>query len=158
MTHQINLEGIVGHEASGREALREYNQLFRSGIVESVLLLEVDDRRRISFSYEHPVIEKLGRSLRFLAKSDVLPPAYVFLSLLGFKGTRPRPTYYGLTYDRPPLSHNDLILPEVVVEDLSADPATILHPLFDTVCNAYGYERSLNYDKDGNWTGEASRL
>jgi hypothetical protein len=75
----------------------------------------------------------------------------VFLALLGVKGTTPMPISHASFYGRLPLKQNDLILPEVVVDDFAAEASTVLRPLFDTVWNAYGYERSLNYDQNGKW-------
>jgi hypothetical protein len=44
-------------------------------------------------------------------------------------------------------------LPEVVVDDFSANPQAILRPLFNMVWNAYGYPRAFSYDESGKWTG-----
>jgi hypothetical protein len=113
----------------------------------------LDDQSRIGMGYEYLVIENLKRHLAFLSQSDVLPPVFVFLALLGVRGTTPLPIGYGQAsfYRRLPLKQNELILPEVVVDDLSAEAMVVLRPLFDMVWNAYGFGRSLNYDQNGNW-------
>ena len=42
-------------------------------------------------------------------------------------------------------------LPEIVLEDLSSDPGSILRPIFDTVWQSAGFTRSFNYNKEGKW-------
>jgi len=44
-----------------------------------------------------------------------------------------------------------VLLPAVIVEDLSADVANVFKSIFDTFWQAVGWGKSLNYDKDGNW-------
>jgi hypothetical protein len=44
-------------------------------------------------------------------------------------------------------------LPEVVIDEYTANIARALHPVFDMVWNAFGYEESRNYDEHGNWKG-----
>lgn len=46
---------------------------------------------------------------------------------------------------------DSLILPEVMIENWSDNPASSLRPIFDMVWNAFGYERSFNYDASGQW-------
>ena len=77
-------------------------------------------------------------------------PALLFLSLLDIKGCLlvVGPELWGgeSTADRP-----NIHLPEIIIDDLNCDIPAKLRPAFDTLWNAFGYERSLNYDEDGNW-------
>ena len=50
-----------------------------------------------------------------------------------------------------------LVLPEVVIEDRADQLEKVLKPLFDTVWNAFGFNRSSNYDAEGNWVGVSLR-
>jgi hypothetical protein len=50
------------------------------------------------------------------------------------------------------LRHHQLI--EVVIEDLTDEPTKILLPLFDQMWQAFGFERSYNFDEEGKWTGQ----
>lgn len=45
------------------------------------------------------------------------------------------------------------MLPERIIDDLRADSATILRPMFDLVWNASGFIRSFNFDSNGKWVG-----
>ena len=54
----------------------------------------------------------------------------------------------GMSY---PIQVDNLILPEVVVEDFSTSTGKILKSSFDLVWNAWGYSGSRNFDDEGNW-------
>ncbi|MEM7557457.1 MAG: hypothetical protein AAF378_25920 [Cyanobacteria bacterium P01_A01_bin.84] len=53
---------------------------------------------------------------------------------------------HGHTIDR-----NNLLMPEVMVENFNFEPSKVLKPIFDAVWNACGYPGSRNYDDSGNW-------
>ena len=76
----------------------------------------------------------------------------VSLSLLKTKGLEMGTSSYndvaGYAIDQ-----ENLILPEVVVEDPTMPASEILKPLFDLVWNACGYPESQNFDTQGNWIG-----
>ena len=44
-----------------------------------------------------------------------------------------------------------LLLPETVVEDYGVKAEQLLSPCFDSIWNACGYPKSMNYDEDGKW-------
>ncbi len=124
----------------------------RFGAFEYVGVVE-KEKLRFYVGYERDVTELLAMFIRFYQENGVQPPAYVFVSVLGLKGFRLQ-TGNGVGLNkRIPLDRNDLILSEVVVDDFSAKPQVVMKPIFDLVWNAFGYERSYNYDKDGNWVG-----
>ncbi len=50
-----------------------------------------------------------------------------------------------------PIDRDLLLLPEAVIENYSIKSEEILRPLFDLIWNACGFQRSLNFDKNGNW-------
>ena len=49
-----------------------------------------------------------------------------------------------------PIDRNDLVIPELMLEELNDDPAKVMKPIFDAVWNASGWPRCMNYDNDGN--------
>jgi hypothetical protein len=44
-----------------------------------------------------------------------------------------------------------LLLPEVIVENYDIKVDDVLKPQFDLIWNACGFQRSLNFDENGNW-------
>ncbi|MCH7472225.1 ATP-binding protein [bacterium] len=153
--NRFNLDGILTH-SSDRVKCYSYCQLFRTGQVEGVC-------SGIKFKQENRDQECLGA--RMVEETTVLAirnyvagyrelglpgPALLFLSLLDIKGCLlvVGPELWGgeSTADRP-----NIHLPEIIIDDLNCDIPAKLRPAFDTLWNAFGYERSLNYDEDGNW-------
>jgi hypothetical protein len=55
-----------------------------------------------------------------------------------------------------PIDRDALVIPEVMIEDFNVSLDKIIKPIFDTVWNAAGYARSLNYDLNGNLIREIS--
>jgi hypothetical protein len=54
-----------------------------------------------------------------------------------------------------PIDRDSLVVPEILVESFDFDAAQIMKPAFDTVWNAAGFPRSMNYDeKTGKWVGK----
>ena len=135
-----------------RDGWHAYTQVFREGMVETASVIDRRDGRPSlpSIAYEQRLGNFLERCIRALTSLGVEPPIYVFLSLVGSAGCE-----LGISGEvavgYSPLDQNVVILPEVVVEDLNSDPYAVLRPAFDMVWNAFGLERSANFDGDGNW-------
>jgi len=76
----------------------------------------------------------------------------MFISLLNVKGYILAVGKYDRFYDRSfILQRDDLLLPELIIEDYPEDVSSILKPLFDSLWNAFGWQRSLHYDEEGKW-------
>ena len=58
---------------------------------------------------------------------------------------------FALEYRARLIDRNDLLIPDVLIENFDNDLIQKLKPLFDIVWNSCGYPRSLNYDNEGNW-------
>lgn len=50
-----------------------------------------------------------------------------------------------------PIDRELLLFPDLLIEEYGSDVPRALRPLFDTLWNALGYERSPNYDPNDNW-------
>ena len=50
-----------------------------------------------------------------------------------------------------PIDRNELLLPEIIVEEYKNNTAALLRPAFDAVWQASGFLRSGNYDDNGKW-------
>jgi hypothetical protein len=83
------------------------------------------------------------------------PPVLVGISLVGVRGSR-------LALDEMlelctggsrPIDRDVLILPEIVVENLSAPAGPLLKPTLDMVWNACGLLSSPYFDSSGTWIG-----
>ena len=146
----------MAYSGGNEEKSHSYVQLYRNGIIEAVegLLLEPSEGKLIipSIAYEQKLINSLMQYLSHLKALTVEPPIFIFLTLLGVKGYSMSvdrfkfPTQRSHTIDR-----DILLLPEVIVESYDGKAEDVLRPCFDSIWNACGFPRSLNYDAEGNW-------
>ena len=88
-------------------------------------------------------------------KLGVEPPFFIMLSLLDVKGYRMSIPAMSMRFpqDNRPINRNNLLIPEVMIENFDAEPSKVMKPIFDAVWNACGYPRSKNYDDSGIWCG-----
>ncbi len=155
-SHRYNLDGFLTY--SSGEVSDSYVQLFRNGVIEVVegFLLKPDGEELLipNVSYEEELIESLPRYLSVLKTLNVELPFFVFLTLVGVRGYSMSTS--GVLYrGRTPIEKDVLSLPEVMIESYNVHPEKILKPFFDSVWNACGFDRSLNYDGNGNWRSKS---
>ncbi|MCK4822677.1 hypothetical protein KA005_43340, partial [bacterium] len=150
--HKRNIDGVVTYSGRRGELSNSYCQLYRSGIIETVVVLAPwEDGRLILPSewYEKEILEFVKSYLSIIKRIGIDPPFYIFVSLLGMKEY-----HLGVGYDTfsrgDSLNKEIAMLPEAIIEDITDDPAKLLRPVFDMIWNAFGYERSFNYDQNGN--------
>ncbi|MBA7644727.1 hypothetical protein ES703_52472 [subsurface metagenome] len=155
---RYNLDGFLHYSRGRGGKSHSYVQLFKNGIIEAVegLLLgfRAEESLIPSVTYEGKLIQSLLDYLSVLKALDVELPFFVFLTLLGVKG-------YTMSYDRGIFSIDEvhtidrdvLLLPEIFIESYDVIAEDILRPCFDSIWNACGFPRSLNYDDAGKWVG-----
>jgi len=133
---------------------KSYVQVFRSGIVEAadISLLDIPHsayKNQIpSIAFEKEVIDAIGRYLNVQNRMAIPLPIFAAINLLRIKGFQMSSYEYSPS---PPIDRDTLILPEVLIEDYSAEIGSLLRPSFDALWQACGLEKSLNYDDEGNW-------
>jgi len=156
--HRHNFDGLGffrGNITKGN--VLEYTQIYHNGIIETVNaeLLNVYNQRKAipSPEFEQGIVRAFGSHISVLKKLGVDFPIWVALSLLGIKGYQmydPRSLSMQLG-NRYPIDRDELIIPEVQVEQPQVLGEEVLKPAFDAIWNACGYERSFNYDENENW-------
>ncbi len=155
-SHRYNLDGFLTYSVDRNGVTYSYVQLFRNGIIEAVegSILEPHEGGLVipSILYERELIDSLSNYLSTLETLNVEPPIFLFLTLLGVKGYR-----MGVDQSRIFITEHHVIdrdilsLPEVVIENYEVLAEAILKPCFDSIWNACGFPKSLNYDEDGKW-------
>jgi hypothetical protein len=161
LNYRYNLDGFLTYNLFSKEnRSRSYCQLFRDGKIESVctdFINEHEGRRYIaSVSYEKDIIEVIPQYILGLKKFGISSPILIIISLLGVSGTYLFVDTWSFHTKPAPIDRDTLLLPDILIEDYSAitDTQAVareLRPVFDTVWNACGFERSLNYDEEGKW-------
>jgi hypothetical protein len=157
-SRRYNLDGLVTYGNSRTPPAQSYLQLFRNGIIETVgTSILIDDREGRpcipSIAYEKGLLDALPIYLSILEQLGVAPPLFVMLSLLGVSGcilaiNRRIDLWGERTY---PIDRDTLVLPEIVIESFEVNAAAVMRPIFDSVWNAAGWPRSMNYDESGEW-------
>ena len=156
--HRYNFDGFLTYSDGREEKSHSYVQLFKNGIIEAVegLLLEPTHKQGKLLipiiAYEKELIKSLPDYLSVLKTLNVELPVFIFISLLGVKG-------YSMDVGRRRFGIDDvhtidrdiLLLPEIVIEDYEVSAKDILRPCFDSIWNACGFPRSLNYNDAGEW-------
>jgi hypothetical protein len=160
-----NLDGLAiisTTEAPPEQRAWAYTQLFRSGAIEGVYLLEQDSKDITRFylfspSFENIVVAAVKNYLSFLTTLDIGVPIFIFLSFCGMSNCHFRDTT-GMGagwYDYGPLKVDVIALPEVTIESDPADVPGALRQLFNTIWNGFGFQGSPKYNAAGEWIGTA---
>lgn len=153
---KINLEGLLSYSGGQNDKSHSYVQLYRSGIIEAVegLTLSSNQEQKVlpSTGYEGMLIKALNQYMGILKDLKINPPVVVFLTLLGVNGYRITSSDLFFDSDENNLINKDVLnLPETLVENYDTSSTSILRPMFDLVWNACGFEKSLNFDENGEW-------
>jgi hypothetical protein len=151
IVHQrFNFDGYMQYSDTS------FVQLFRSGAVELVETNFLSFSKGKSFinpEYEGELLERLDSIIKFMKNIKVEPPFLIMLSLLDVGNSFMGKSSDLHWYDSQPIDRNDLILPEVFVEDYSVLLNSAMKPAFYAVWNAAGWPKSMNYNEEGKWVG-----
>ena len=120
-----------------------YIQLFRNAVWEEVVTFLVKrEYKLMNNSFEENIIKSCIEYLSFYEKSMVSPPLFIMISLLNVKDFKIH-DYEVNGFDR-----NDLILPEIIIENTSQDLHESLRLAFEMIWQAGGHRSSPNYRYD----------
>jgi len=156
---QINYDGFFNSTGSNNpDGSFAYTQVYRSGIVESVdtlILSSLDGSLKLYYGYEKNILNFIARLQTSMQSLGINGPAFIFVTLVGVKD-------YFLIFSQRLIAKkiikNIIELPEMYVDEVTTfKPDQVFKRGFDIVWNAAGQEGSINYDANGNWTGENYR-
>lgn len=123
---------------------RSYTQLFRNGIIEVAYVqynptVKGQVEKNINPVYEKHIVKGIKEFLKIQAQLGVSPPIAVLLAILGVKGRSiaKEDSDNGL-WAAIPFEQDDLVLPEVMLENPEDDISKKMRPIFDIVLNAAG--------------------
>ena len=155
---RLNVDGFMACWPMRSDKYSTYTQLFRSGAVEVVDRFSVIQNERLETAYEARLVAGVQKYLKLMNALEIEPPLVFMLSMVGVKGVTlgvaPHFRGSGLV---PAIDRDVVLLPDVLVEDLSQHPAKILKPIFDAVWQAAGHAQSCNYDQAGEWKPQTER-
>jgi len=154
---RYNFDGFMTHNNRNGKAY-SYVQLFKNGIIEAVEGHSLDKPGQIyPLVYEKELIKSFHIYLSTLKELNIELPIFAFLALLGVSGYSrifvDQCGFPSLTDEGHPIDRDILLLQEIVIESYDIIPEIVLRPCFDSIWNACGFSRSLNYNEAGEWVG-----
>lgn len=149
---RYNFDGVFTYtHPSSAPLATAYLQVFRSGSIETADGCLLQRSKRIpSIAFEEGILERLPRYFEALKMLDINAPVFNTLSLLGVLG-------FTMAVSGPvddactEIDRENLICPEILVEDFNCAADGIMKPVFDAVWNATGWPESPHY-QGGKWT------
>ncbi len=156
-SHRINLDGVVAYRTMNDPIVWSYGQLYRDGRFEGVESSILSDaageqhKRMPMYSVEGDTMVYVQQTLGLLTRLEIQPPFYVFVSLVGTEGLTVSPPTGRVPFGYEPITQKELLLPEVVIENVTDNLHHKFRPVFDMIWNAAGVSRSLNFDDDDNF-------
>ena len=153
---RYNIDGLLTYSSFPRKNRSfSYVQLYRNGIIEAVnsyLLWSESDEKIIPITaVERVLIEAVQRYFEVYRKFNIETPVFLFLTLIEVKDyVFPKDRKLSI-YEVFPIDRDIVQIPEIIIEDYNFNPPQILKPIFDSIWNACGFERSFNYTVDGVW-------
>ena len=158
---RTNFDGFLVNSETRERKSFSYVQFFRNGSVEIVdaWLLEPRPNPRTKSEeklihagmYEARMIDSAKQAMDAVEVLGFEPPVVLGFSMLNVRGFLLHPGS-GYHFDgSAPVSKDHLITSEILIEDRLAPIANALRPAFDQIWNACGFDRSFNFDADGNW-------
>ncbi len=154
-----NFDGIAMAPTPTDCTVEGYLQIFRDGAIESVdtdmlgpAHHQNSERKQIaSIAFEQCLIEALDGYLglyRSMAREGAFAIFLAFLGVRGYTMTQSA-RFFGSGRC---IERDDLILPEIVIDDLAQVSSQVLRPAFDMIWQACGYSQSRNYNEGGQWS------
>lgn len=156
--HAYNLEGICCEDEPG--SCNAYTQVFRNAAIESTnrgLLVNRTGRRLIPCgAVPRDVLEHVRSVIGFYRALNVPPPAVFMMSIVGVREYEfAVSTEMGVGYYARTVGRDDLLLPEVLIQDFTTAPVDLCRPLFDALYNAAGYAKWPEYERYKQMTQSA---
>lgn len=151
---RYTFDGILRYSLPEVPSTRSYVQFFRNGIVEAcsvgLVASPAEGKRLYVQEIEASIRKALPAYLNTLKKLGATHPSLLSLTLVKVKDFALTVSSY--TTERvTPFREDDLIVPEILIENDETQLDSILRPAFDRIWNAAGLSGSLSYDEEGNW-------
>jgi len=153
---RYNIDGLLTFSYfSGIKRSFSYVQLYRNAIIEAVnsylLWTDINDKTIKITVIEKELINVVQRFIEVYKKFNIDPPVFLFLTLVDVKDYHISTRNEFRDHEAYPINRDIIQIPEIIIEDLNFEPSQLLKPIFDSLWNACGLERSYNYTIDGEW-------
>jgi Putative DNA-binding domain len=156
----------MGRVALRGGALLGYSHLFRNGAIENVNAGFLDQSPDTEpaviedavhlYWLENLIMDCAERMLKIMELLEIPGPYYLLVAFLNVKGLRVSPEERRFIREVRTIEQQNLILPEVLLENPNISIESEMRSTFDMIWNACDWKRSLSYDEQGlhtnaNW-------
>lgn len=134
---RYNIDGVL---VTGDD---NYSTLYRSGIVETVSARFVAKDPIPSKAVAISLVIAAEHYMKLAGILDIAPPVFVFATLFGVKGLKlGTGTEFGggSFYEYGPIDRDEIFLPDVVIDDFTANVEHAFRPMLDGLWQAAGLE------------------
>jgi hypothetical protein len=160
---RINIHGYITEKTFANSTkLNGYVQVFRSGQLESVRILQEDEKLKALYAdqLDSDLIQAIWSYGLALHQLQVPLPIVLTAQFQNIKGYNLRTR--GRATPTSPIDVDNFVLPTAEITDWSQvgkieHVAQLLKPLLDVFWNAGGFERSLSFDAKGTWKGSGDK-
>ena len=161
---RFNVDGLLNLDSG--QAPESYSQVFRDGRLEAVMsAITFETNGRYAQPDQQPV--KQPRYLRdstceravfrlvpeyltFCEGIGISEPVSLFSALIGCGGVRFY-SEWGHRFEQYVIDRTPAYLPDMDVRQTGEEPEQWLRPWCDALAQAMGFDKSPNYDENGNW-------
>jgi hypothetical protein len=166
---KFTFDGYVNQMSwdSDRRALPGYSHLFRNGAIENVNAgfldffyspeTDVTGDAADLYWLEIQIMDCAERMLKIMELLEVPGPYYLLVALLNVRGVRVASAEGGRFRVVRTIDQENLILPEVLLENADISIESEMRSSFDMIWNACGWKRSFSYDERGAHKNETWR-
>ncbi|MCC5876940.1 MAG: ATP-binding protein [Candidatus Sumerlaeia bacterium] len=151
---RYNFDGIVTCPGDRHDGSTAYCQIFRNGIIETAISIFISGNEGHLY-VEKGVVESdsvdiVTKSRAKLREEGIDETLVIFISILNT--SQLRISKRNASFDsRDTINEDNLLFPEVLVDDANTQEADALQPIFDAFWQSSGYERCFLYDNEGNF-------
>lgn len=147
---RLNFEGLLVFELAGEnDKIGAYNQVFRNGIIEFFThRFHGQDNDFFLGMLETHIINRVKQTIQVYEYFEIPPPFVVQLSITNLLNRYINiMDVHNIQYI--PFLADDLLIPNIVINDFSEDISKQLKSLFDIIWQSAGIKESPFYNKNG---------
>lgn len=152
---RYNFDGILAYSShKDNNSYASYLQFHKNGIVESVnswIIQPFDGSKRLFIeSIEESIFRFIEKVKKIYKIVNIEPPFVALLTLTGVREYKIGSHNIYISFNDKQVEKDNLIFPDLLIEDWNNEIDLIVKPWFDSLWNAVGYEESKSY-VDGKW-------
>lgn len=149
-----DLDGVFNY-FHNQKSNWSYVHLSRNGCLEAVeclLLKPREEHQRIipCIAFERELLRSFCDYLKVFKQLTLDAPIAVMMSVLNVRSYL-MSANFNFTSEGHPISRDNLLIPETMLDSLELNPEITLRPLLESVWHACGYWGSRNFTSEGVW-------